>query len=54
MVIHVPMTTSRVGNAEKVLRLTLEETVKADFNLGSGSEYVDVGDIDGRLLYSRT
>lgn len=44
------MTKSRVGNAEEILRLTLEETVSADFNLGSNNEYVEVGDIDGRLL----
>jgi hypothetical protein len=39
-----------VGNEEGILRLTLEETVSADFNLGSNDEYVDVGDVDGRLL----
>jgi len=44
------MTESRVGNAEEILRLTLEETVNADFNLGSNEEYIDLGDINGRLL----
>lgn len=50
MSIRVPMTRGRVGNEEEILRLTLEETVSADFDLGSGNKYVDVGDIEGQLL----
>jgi len=49
MTTQVPMTRKRVGNNE-VLRVILEETVHAEYDIGSSGDYVNVSQIEGRLL----
>lgn len=46
---HVPMTQSRVGS-DKILNINIEETIRAEYDLGSTGEYVDISDIKGRLV----
>jgi len=49
MTTHVPMTKQRVGNNQR-LTVRLEETVYAEYDIGSSGDYVSVSEITGRLL----
>jgi hypothetical protein len=46
---HVPMTEARVGS-DKILDVNIEETIEAEYDLGSTGEYVNISDIKGRLV----
>lgn len=49
MTIDVPMTKDRSGRAD-LITIILKEQVRASYNLGSTGEYVNVSEIEGRLL----